>query len=89
MGNPAFLCPEEPEAVVSGSSVAAGRGTERLTERLFSREPDTKNRLRSHCLEGCGPQANCESRGQRTQLQSRLGRLHRRFVSGFFCSWGR
>jgi hypothetical protein len=46
MGNPAFLCPEGPEAVVSGSSVAAGRGT----ERLFSREPDTKNRLRIRFL---------------------------------------
>jgi hypothetical protein len=35
-------------------------------------------------LEGCGLTAKCESRGQRTQLQWRLGRLYPRFVSGFF-----
>jgi hypothetical protein len=29
------------------------------------------------------PAAKCASRDQRAQLQWRLGRLHRRFVSGF------
>jgi hypothetical protein len=40
------------------------------------------------CLEGCGLWANCASRGQRTQLQWRLGRLHRRFGSGFSVAGG-
>ena len=40
----------------------------------MSRGPAAKKRLRSHCLEGCGPQVNYENRGHRTRLQWRLGR---------------
>ena len=34
-------------------------------------------------LEGCGPQANCGNRGQRTRLQWRRRRLRCGFLSGF------
>ena len=59
-----------------------GRGAERLSERLLCREPAANQLFRSYCLEGCGLSAKCENRGQRPQLQWRLGRLVGGFVLG-------
>ena len=72
----------------SFSSVAGGadpgRGAERFSERRFGGGETAANQLfRSHCLEGCGLSANCGNRGQRPQLQWRLGRLVGGFVSVF------
>ena len=66
-----------------------GRGAERLTGRLFEPWTGCVKADSEPLPEGCGPGANCENRGQRPQLQWRLGRLRGCFGSGSTVAVGR